>query len=125
MPDMDKQKDDHVSIPRILRRHYHAFAIFFIILVIGYSVVEIGLKVIWESLSNGLLERISVLMTLVIGFFFIISYIYAFFLSRRERQASKIYDEAKKASETEVLNKAEEFLQQGKTLREFVDALEK
>ena len=35
-----------------------------------------------------------------------------------------VYDEAKEASETEVLNKAEEFLKQGKTLREFVNALE-
>ena len=35
-----------------------------------------------------------------------------------------VYDEAKEASETEVLNKAEEFLEQGKTLREFVNALE-
>ena len=124
MPDIDKQKDDHVSILRIPRRFWHGFAIFFIILIIGYPVVELGFKVIWESLSNGLLERVSVLMTLVIGFFFIISYIYAFFISRRARQASKIYDEAKKSSETEVLNKAEEFLEQGKTLREFVNALE-
>ena len=45
------------------------------ILVIGYAIIEIGLKVIWESLSNGLLERVSVLMTLVIGFFFIMAYI--------------------------------------------------
>ena len=120
MPDMEKQKDDHVSIPRIPRRLYHVFAIFFMILVIGYAIIEIGLKVIWESLSNGLLERVSVLMTLVIGFFFIMAYIYAIFKSRQARQANKISDETK----TEVLNKAEEFLEQGKTLREFVNALE-
>ena len=120
MPDMEKQKDDHVSIPRIPRRLYHVFALVFIILVIGYFGAELGFKVIWESLSNGLLERVSVLMTLVIGFFFIMAYIYAIFKSRKARQANKISDETK----TEVLNKAEEFLKQGKTLREFVNALE-
>ena len=125
MPNIDKHKEDHVSIPRIPRRFYHVFAIFFIIAVIGYFGAELGFKVIWESLSDGLLERVSVLMTLVIGFFFIIAYIYTAFMSQQARQVSKIYDEAKKASETEVLNKAEEFLKQGKTLRDFVDELEK
>ena len=120
MSDINKREDDHVSIPRIPRRFYHGFALVFIILVIGYFGTELGFKVIWESLSNGLLERVSVLMTLVIGFFFIITYIYTAVMSRKARQANKISDETK----TEVLNKAEEFLEQGKTLREFVNALE-
>ena len=119
MSDTDKPKDDdHVSILRIPRQLYHIFASMFIILVIGYLGFELWSKGIWESLRGGLFERVSVLMTLVIGFSFIIAYIYNVFRARQER---KRHDEAKKEGEKEVVNKAEEFLKEGKTLRQFLE----
>ena len=120
MPDTDKSKDDdHVSIPRIPKQLYHIFALVFMILVIGYLGFEFWSKGIWESLRGGLFERVSVLMTLVIGFSFIIAYIYNAFKARRER---KRHDEAKKEGATEALKTAEEFLKEGRTLRQFLDA---
>ena len=79
---MNKSEDKHGSVPRIRLTYHPRFARTFIILtfvyILGYTIYSLSFKKVtfisFMSFNSGLPQHVSVLMTLIIGFFFIITY---------------------------------------------------
>ena len=72
---MDQQENEYVSLVMIPRKWFKIFVWIFSVLVIVNLGVEIFFSWNWDILGNTTLTRTSVLMTLIVGFFFIISHI--------------------------------------------------
>lgn len=117
---MDQYKDDHVSLLRTPRKWYNRFAWIFILLVIGYLVAELAFDWSWHTLSNGVLERVSVLMTIIVGLFFIVSHL---FRTHINRSNNKIRAEVRKEATEELINELLKAQNEGKTLRQFAEQI--
>lgn len=94
---------DYVSLVRIPRKLFNIFVWFFSITVILYTFIDSLSDWHWESLGNTILIRTSVLMSLIVGWFFIISHIWRlvmFLYTRIFRQ--KIFNEAKAKAYQEI-----------------------
>ena len=72
---MNRSENDYVSLVRIPRKWFHLFVWTFSILVILNVSAELLLGWAWETLGETILTRMSVLMTLIVGWFFILSHV--------------------------------------------------
>lgn len=118
---MAQHKDNHVSLLRTPRKWYNRFAWIFIILIIGYLVAEIRFGWRLDNLMDGILGRVSDLMTIIVGSFFIVSHLW---ITQANRSDNKIRDEGKKEAAKELINALLEAQNKGMTLREFAEQIE-
>ena len=72
---MESNDKDYVSLVRIPRKWFYVFARIFSSLVILNLLLEVFFGWKLEALGGTLLTRTSVLMALIVGFFFIFAYI--------------------------------------------------
>lgn len=72
---MSRNENDYVSLVRIPRKWFHLFVWIFSSLVILNVLVELLLGWAWEALGETILTRMAILMTLIVGWFFILSHI--------------------------------------------------
>ena len=72
---MESNDKDYVSLVRIPRKWFYVFARIFSSLVILNLLLEVFFGWKLEALGGTLLTRTSVLMALIVGFFFILSHI--------------------------------------------------
>ena len=74
---MNENENEHVSLVRIPRKWYYVFVWTFPTLIIVNVFVELFYDWNWKGLLGGTaLERMAILMTLIVGWFFIVSHIW-------------------------------------------------
>lgn len=73
--DISDNPNDYVSLVRIPRKWFNLFVWTFAILTIAHTGAELLTSWTWDALGETTLTRTSVLMTLIVGWFFIISHI--------------------------------------------------
>ena len=117
---MDEKGNEHVSLVRIPRKWYYVFVFVFPALIVTQVVFEIFFDWDWKKLlGETALERMAVLMTLIVGWFFIVSHISeVIMLGLAKLYKEKIYANA----ENKVYEKLEREGKKGKTLEEVLEA---
>ena len=117
---MNQNENDYVSLVRIPRKWFNLFVWAFSILIIANALVEFFFDWDWKSLLGGTaLERMAVLMTLIVGWFFILSHILeAIMLGYAKLFKDRIRAEGRE----EVYKELEQAIKEGKTLKEVLEA---
>ena len=67
--------NDYVSLVRIPRKWYSVFAWTFSVLVIGHTIADVGFGWGWKALGDTPASRMAMLMTFIVGWFFISSHL--------------------------------------------------
>ncbi len=73
---MNRSESDYVSLVRIPRKWFRLFVWIFSSLVILNVSAELLLGWTWEALGETILTRMAVLMTIIVGWFFILSHVW-------------------------------------------------
>ena len=73
---MNQDGNDYVSLVRIPRKWFNIFVWTFSSLVIANVLIEFFTGWAWQHLGETLLTRTAVLMTLIVGWFFILAHIW-------------------------------------------------
>ena len=117
---MNQNENDYVSLVRIPRKWFNLFVWAFSILIIANALVEFFFDWDWKNLLGGTaLERMAVLMTLIVGWFFILSHILeAIMLGYAKLFKDRIRAEGRE----EVYKELEQAVKEGKTLKEVLEA---
>ena len=77
---MSSNENEYVSLVRIPRKWFNVFVGIFLTLILTNTFVEIITDWKWKLLGDTILTRMAVLMTLIVGWFFIISHIWEFIM---------------------------------------------
>ena len=118
---MGVNENEHVSLVRIPRNWYYVFVWTFPTLIIANVLVELFFGWDWKSLLGGTaLERMAVLMTLIVGWFFIVSHIWEGLLVLGYAKLFK--DKIRAKEREEVYKKLEQADKEGKTLKEVLES---
>ena len=117
---MNQNENDYVSLVRIPRKWFNLFVWAFSILIIANALVEFFFDWDWKNLLGGTaLERMAVLMTLIVGWFFILSHILeAIMLGYAKLFKDRIRAEGRE----DVYKELEQAVKEGKTLEEVLEA---
>ena len=117
---MNQNENDYVSLVRIPRKWFNLFVWAFSILIIANALVEFFFDWDWKNLLGGTaLERMAVLMTLIVGWFFILSHILeAIMLGYAKLFKDRIRAEGRE----DVYKELEQAVKEGKTLKEVLEA---
>ena len=73
---MNQNENDYVSLVRIPRKWFNIFVWTFSGLIIANTLAELLTDWAWQGLGETTLARMAVLMTLIVGWFFILSHIW-------------------------------------------------
>ena len=73
---MNQNGNDYVSLVRIPRKWFNAFVWTFSSLVVANVLIEVCTGWAWKDLAETLLTRTAVLMTLIVGGFFILAHVW-------------------------------------------------
>ena len=89
-------ENDHVSLVRIPRKWFNIFVWTFSSLIILNLLAELMFGWSWKDLGETILTRMAVLMTLIVGWFFILSHIVeAIMLGYAKQFRDKVYAQGK------------------------------
>ena len=102
---MSKYQDEnnYVSLVRIPRNWFHLFVGTFLTLIIINTLLELLTAWKWELLGETILTRMAVLMTLTVGWFFIVSHIWEFIMLGYARTfRDRVFAEGKAEGKAEV-----------------------
>ncbi len=69
-------ENEFVSLVRIPRKWFNLFVVIFLTLIIANTLFELFTNWKWELLGDTILTRTAVLISLIVGWFFIISHIW-------------------------------------------------
>ena len=72
--------DDYVSLVRIPRKWFYVFVWTFCVLTIGHTIFDVFFGLGWVALGETPLLRMSILMGLIVGWFFMLSQILEFIM---------------------------------------------
>ena len=112
---MNENERDYVSLVRIPRKWFNVFVWTFSIIIIANTLAEFLIGWAWKDLGETTLTRIAVLMTLTVGWFFILSHIVeVIMLGYAKLFKEKVRAEAKE----EVYNELRQAVKEGKTLED-------
>jgi len=122
---MNQNGNDYVSLVRIPRRWFNVFVWTFSSLVIANVLIEFFTGWAWKDLGETLLARTAVLMTLVVGWFFILAHIWeAIMLGYAKLFKDKILAqgraEGRAEGKAEVYRELQEAKRKGITLEELL-----
>ena len=95
-------ENDHVSLVRIPRKWFNIFVWTFSSLVILNLLAELIFGWTWKALGETILTRMAVLMTLIVGWFFILSHIVEVIMLGYAKQfRDKVYAQGKQEGKEE------------------------
>ena len=101
--DMSKNEDDFVSLVRIPRKWFNLFVGIFLTLIITNTLLELLTNWKLELLGDTILTRMAVLMTLIVGWFFIFAHIWeGIMLGYAKIFRDRVFAEAKAEVKAEV-----------------------
>ena len=117
---MNENENGYVSLVRIPRKWFIIFVWTFPILIVANTLVDIVFDWTWKlTLGETLLTRMAVLMTLIVGWFFILSHVWeGIMLGAAKMFKDKIRAEEREAVYKELAQAAKE----GKTLEQVLQA---
>ena len=116
---MNQNENDYVSLVRIPRKWFNAFVWTFSSLVIANVLIEFCTGWAWKHLGETLLTRTAVLMTLIVGWFFILAHVWeAIMLGYAKLFKDKILAQGKAEGRAEVYRELQEAQEKGITLEE-------
>ena len=100
---VNESNNNYVSLVRIPRKWFNAFVWTFSGLVILHLFFELVFGWRWKALGETVLTRMSALMTLIVGWFFIISHtLEGLMLGRAKLFRERVYAEGKAAGKAEA-----------------------
>ena len=73
---MNQNENDYVSLVRIPRKWFNIFVWTFSGLIVANTLAELLTDWAWKGLGETTLARMAVLMTLIVGWFFVLSHIW-------------------------------------------------
>ena len=119
-------ENDHVSLVRIPRKWFNVFVWTFSSLVILNLLAELVFGWAWKALGETILTRMAVLMTLIVGWFFILSHIVEVIMLGYAKQfKDKIHaqgkEEGKEEGREEVVKKLQEAQRKGIPLEQVLE----
>ena len=113
MYDMENQSE-YVSLVRIRKNWFYVFIVTFSTLIIISTILDLTFHWYIKDLGDTILTRTAVLMTLIIGWFFIISNIWECIMYGWAKvYKDKIIEEAKDEAKDEVLSALENAINKG------------
>ena len=112
---MNENENDYVSLVRIPRKWFNIFVWTFSTLIIANTLAELLTGWVWKALGETTLTRMAVLMTLLVGWFFILSHIWEFIMLG---YAKLFKERIRAAAREEVYKELEQAEKEGKTLGE-------
>jgi hypothetical protein len=119
---MNDNENDYVSLVRIPRKWFNVFVWTFSSLIIANTLIELWTDWAWKALGETVLARTAVLMTLIVGWFFILSHILeAIMLGYAKLFRDRIRAEGKAEGRAEVYRQLEQARKEGKTLEEILE----
>ena len=120
---MNENGNEYVSLVRIPRKWFFVFVVVFSGLIIANTVAEYCFGWVWKDLGETTLARTAVLMTLIVGWFFILSHILeAIMLGYAKLFKNRILAEGEAKAEDKLYKKLEQAQKEGKTLEEVLEA---
>jgi len=115
------QKDDYVSLVRIPRNWFHIFVLIFSTSIIVNTICEFLYGWAWEELGETTLTRNAVLMTLIVGWFFITAHLWGvIMLGYAKLFKEKVFNEGKAEGKAEAEAEAEVKIEE--LIKEFEEA---
>ena len=116
---MNQNGNDYVSLVRIPRKWFYVFVWTFSSLVIANVLIEFCTNWAWKHLGETLLTRTAVLMTLIVGWFFILAHVWeAIMLGYAKLFKDKILAQGKAEGRAEVYRELQQAQERGITLEE-------
>ncbi len=124
---MNQNGNDYVSLVRIPRKWFNVFVWTFSSLVIANVLIEFCTSWAWEHLGETLLTRTAVLMTLIVGWIFILAHICEFIMLVyaklfKDKILAQGRAEGKAEARAEVYRELQEAKRKGITLEELLKA---
>ena len=118
---MNQNENDYVSLVRIPRKWFNVFVWTFSSLVIANVLIEIFTGWAWKNLGETVLTRTAVLMTLIVGGFFILAHIWeAIMLGYAKLFKDKILAQGRAEGRAEVYRELQQAQKEGITLEELL-----
>lgn len=122
---MNQNGNDYVSLVRIPRKWFNIFVWTFSSLVIANVLIEFFTGWAWKGLGETVLTRTAVLMTLIVGWFFILAHVWeAIMLGYAKLFKDKILAqgraEGKAEGRAEVYRELQQAQREGVTLEELL-----
>ena len=119
---MNESNNDYVSLVRIPRKWFYVFVWTFSVLVIGHTLADVFFGWRLESLGETVFTRMAVLMTVIVGLFFIFSHIVeVIMLGHAKLFREQVYAEGKAEGKKETLNAFREAQQKGIPLEKVLE----
>lgn len=116
---MNQNGNDYVSLVRIPRKWFNVFVWTFSSLVIANVLIEFFTGWAWKHLGETVLTRMAVLMTLIVGWFFILAHIWeVIMLGYAKLFKEKILAQGKAEGRAEVYRELLQAQRKGITLEE-------
>ena len=116
---MNQNGNDYVSLVRIPRKWFNAFVWTFSSLVLANVLIELFTGLAWKGLGDTLLTRTAVLMTLIVGFFFILAHIWeAIMLGYAKLFRDKLLAQGRAEGKAELYRELQQAQKKGITLEE-------
>ena len=116
---MNENENDYVSLVRIPRKWFNIFVWTFSTLIIANTLAELLIGWAWKELGETILTRMAVLMTLLVGWFFILSHIWE---SMMLGYAKLFKERIRAAAREEVYKELEQAEKEGQTLGEVLES---
>ena len=118
---MNENENDYVSLVRIPRNWFNVFVWTFSSLVIANVLIELFTGWAWKNLGETLLTRTAVLMTLIVGGFFILAHISeAIMLGYAKLFRDKLLAQGRAEGKAEVYRELQQAQRDGITLEELL-----
>ena len=116
---MNQNENDYVSLVRIPRKWFNIFVWTFSSLVIVNVLIEFCTSWAWKHLGETVLTRTAVLMTLIVGWFFILAHIWeVIMLGYAKLFKDKILAQGRAEGKAEVYRELLQAKKKGITLEE-------
>ena len=116
---MNQNGNDYVSLVRIPRKWFNVFVWTFSSLVVANVLIEFFTGWSWQHLGETVLTRTAVLMTLIVGWFFILAHIWeVIMLGYAKLFKDKILAQGKAEGRAELYRELQEAERKGITLEE-------
>jgi len=112
---MANSNNEYVSLVMIPRKWFNTFTYIFSCIIVLNTIIEFNTNWYWRSLGDTLLTRTSVLMSLIVGWFFILSNIWSLFMFGYARIfKEKVFAEGKAEGKAERDREWIEWVENGK-----------
>lgn len=116
---MNQDGNDYVSLVRIPRKWFNVFVWTFSSLIIANILIEFFTGWAWKDLGETVLTRTAVLMTLIVGWFFILAHVWeVIMLGYAKLFKDKILAKGKAEGRAEVYRELQQAQKKGITLEE-------